>query len=279
MELTGKVTVVTGGGGGLGRAVCRRFAGEGARVVLVDTYEQGVKEVAREVDGVGVVADVRTEAGILRTIEEAQAKFGPIDLFFSNAGGGPRQAAGERQPEDTTQNPDAVWLAAWQLHLMAHVYAARALLPAMLERGEGYLLSTASGAALTCEPSSVTYTVTKHASLAFAEWLAISYRDRGIRVSCFCPYGMLTPMLVGNRDISDISKLPKSQQVGLQGAITPEQAADAVIEGIWEERFLILSHPEARTFFQRKASDHDRWLAGMRRLYAPQLAGVTAVDL
>jgi NAD(P)-dependent dehydrogenase (short-subunit alcohol dehydrogenase family) len=257
MELDGRVTVVTGGAGGLGRAVCRRFRAAGAQVVVVDLPGTGVEEIAAEIDGVGVVGDVREEADVQRAIDAAEAELGPVDLYFSNAGGG-----GGR----SIFSPDEDWQSSWQLHVMSPVYAARALLPKMLERGEGYLLSTASGAALTTEPGTVTYSVTKHGTLALAEWMSIEYASRGVRVSCFCPFGMLTPMLLGE-GVFDPEQADPSKRVGMRGAVTAEEAADAVVDGIRAERFLILSHPEALTFFRRKADDYDRWLAGMRRLY------------
>jgi NAD(P)-dependent dehydrogenase (short-subunit alcohol dehydrogenase family) len=256
MDLAGRVVVVTGGTGGLGSALCRQFAGEGARVAVVDLDQARCEVVAAAVDGVPVGADVGVESQVQHVVETVTEQLGPIDVFFSNAGtGGGRDVFA----------PDAEWREQWQVHVMASVYAARAVLPSMLDRGEGYLVGTASGAALTAEPGVMAYSVTKHAMLDLYELLAITYGGRGIRVSCFCPFGMLTPMLLGGA--ASVEDLPPSIQIGLRGAVTPEVAAGAVAEGIRDERFLILSHPEALTYFQRKASDYDRWIAGMRRLY------------
>jgi NAD(P)-dependent dehydrogenase (short-subunit alcohol dehydrogenase family) len=256
MELAGKVAVVTGGAGGLGAALCRRFAADGAKVAVVDLDQDRCDAIAAEVGGMGVAADVGVEADVQRVVEEVTRQLGPVDLFHSNAGGG-----GGRE----LFSPNEEWLRSWEVQVMASVYAARAVVPSMLERGNGYLLGTSSGAALTAEPGSMAYSVTKHAMLALYELLAIEYGGRGITVSCFCPYGMLTPMLLGGA--AGLDELPPSVQIGLRGAVTPEVAADVVAEGIREERFLILSHPEALTFFGRKASDYDRWLRGMRRAY------------
>jgi NAD(P)-dependent dehydrogenase (short-subunit alcohol dehydrogenase family) len=256
VDLKGRVVVVTGGTGGLGAALCRRFAHDGATVAVVDLDQGRCDAIAAEVGGLGVEADVCDEAAVHRVVDQVSSELGPIDVFHSNAGIG----------DDTDVfADDGSWNKAWQLHVMASVYAARAVLPSMLERGEGYLVGTASGAALTCEPGSMAYSVTKHAMLDLYELLSIEYGGRGIRVSCFCPFGMLTPMLLGGA--SNVEELSPSVQIGLRGAVTPEFAADAVADGIRDERFLILSHPEALTYFGRKASDYDRWLHGMRRAY------------
>ncbi len=257
MHLAGRVVVVTGGTGGLGAALCRRFAGDGALVAVIDLDQGRCEALAAEVGGLGMAADVCDEAAVRSVVDRVAAELGPIDLFHSNAGGG------HGGPGVFTD--DASWQHAWQLNVMASVYAARAVLPSMLERGQGYLVGTASGAALTCEPGAMAYSVTKHAMLDLYELLAIEYGGRGIRVSCFCPFGMLTPMLLGGA--SSLDELSPSVQIGLRGAVTPELAADTVAAGIRDERFLILSHPEALTYFGRKASDYDRWLGGMRRAY------------
>ncbi len=266
MDVRDRVVVVTGGASGLGAACARRFASDGARVAVADLGQSRCDVVAAELDGLGVAADVGVEGDVRRLVAEVTAELGPIDLFFSNAGVG---TGGD------VFAPDDQWRTAWQVHVMASVYAARAVLPSMLERGEGYLLGTASGAALTAEPGSLAYSVTKHAMLDLYEVMAISYGDRGIRVSCFCPFGMLTPMLLGDVELVDTDPADEtdaSRRVGLDGAVTAEVAADAVAAGVRDERFLILSHPEALTFFQRKAGDYERWLGGMRRIYAPGAA-------
>ncbi|HEY2302058.1 MAG TPA: SDR family oxidoreductase [Acidimicrobiales bacterium] len=249
MELAEKVAIVTGGAGGLGRAVCRRFAEKGAHVTVVDIAGD-VEGVAREIGGIGVVADITRPEGVKAAIAATETRHGPVDLFVSNAGVGDNNGL---------STPD-VWDELWRVHVMAHLLAAQALLPSMIERAEGYLVSTASGAALTADPISAPYSVTKHAAFAFAEWLAMTYTDRGIRVSCFCPFAIRTPMLAQAPDGADPAA------TGIEGAIEPEQAADALVAGIRAEEFLILSHPEALTYFRGRAQDHDRWLRAMRRL-------------
>ena len=251
MELDGKIVVVTGGANGIGRALCERFAAGGARVLIADVDAAGAAEVARVAGGVAVEANVAREGDVKRLVDEAAAKFGRIDLFCSNAGigvdGGPEAA-------------DEAWQRIWDVNVMAHVYAARAVLPQMLERKEGYLLQTVSAAGLLAQIGSAPYSVTKHAALAFAEWLAITYGDQGIRVSALCPQGVRTNMLL------------KAEFGGgaflLEGALEPAQVAEAVVQGLAEERFLILPHPEVAEYFKRKATDYERWLRGMRRLQA-----------
>ena len=253
MKLQGKVVVVTGGGNGIGRALCRRFAAEGARAIAVVDLDRGAAdEVARDVHGIAIGgADVADQATAARVVERVVGEYGRIDLFCSNAGvavdGG----------EDT---PIADWQRCWDVNVMAHVHAARAVLPHMLARGGGYLLQTVSAAGLLTHIQSATYAVTKHASLAFAEWLSIAYGDRGITVSALCPQGVRTDMLqraaAGGRAFL------------LDTALDPERVADDVVNGLAEERFLILPHPEVAEYFRRKADDYDRWLRGMRRLRA-----------
>ncbi|MGE0881097.1 MAG: SDR family NAD(P)-dependent oxidoreductase [Acidimicrobiia bacterium] len=254
MDVNGKVVVVTGGTGGLGQALCKRFAADGARVAVVDLDQSRCDEVAAGIGGIGVAGDVGVEDEILRIVDTVTSHLGPIDVFHSNAGTG-----GAR---DLYASNDE-WERTWQVNVMSSVYAARAVLPYMVERGSGYLVGTASGAALTCEPGSMAYSITKHAMLDLYELLAIEYHSKGIKVSCFCPFGMLTPMLLGGQ----ASGSTPSTDIGMRGAVTAEFAADCVVDGIKEEKFLILSHPEALTFFGRKASDYDRWLNGMRRAY------------
>jgi len=252
MKLDDKVAVVTGGANGIGRALCRRFQAEGARgVVVADVDAAGAEAVAREIGGIAVTTDVSREADIAHLVDRATADFGAIDLFCSNAGIGMLGGV---------EIADSDWQRIWDINLMAHVYAARAVLPGMLARGEGYLLQTASAAGLMTQIGSAPYAVTKHAAVALAEWLSITYGDRGIRVSCLCPQGVRTNML-------------EDAQAGpgrflLEGALEPEQVADAVIEGLAEERFLILPHPEVAEFMRRKATEYERWLRGMRRMQA-----------
>lgn len=258
MNLSDKVLVVTGGASGIGRALARRFADEGARgVVVADLDGDGAQDVADEIGGLGVACDVAVEAQVADLVARAASAFGPVDLFCANAG----VAVGTDEAA-----PDAEWDLALAVNVKAHVYAARALLPAWLERGEGYFLATASAAGLLTQIGSAPYAVSKHAAVAFAEWLSVTYGDRGIRVSCLCPMGVKTAMTAGDGLATDI--------VATAGTmLEPEEVAATVVEGLQAERFLILPHPEVQTFFARKADDYDRWLAGMRRLQARVSAG------
>jgi NAD(P)-dependent dehydrogenase (short-subunit alcohol dehydrogenase family) len=250
MNIEGKVVVVTGGGSGIGRALCRRFAGDGARAVVVVDREPSAQDVATEVGGLAVVADVGVESEVLHVVKRVLDVYGGIDLFCSNAGIG-----GGSGGIDTL---DAEWQRIWHVNVMAHIYAARAVLPSMLAAGRGYLLHTASAAGLLTQIGSAPYAVTKHAAVAFAEWLAITYGERGITVSCLCPQGVRTPMLDG-------ASAAVRELLG-GSALEPEAVAEAVIAGLADERFLILPHPEVAGYVQRKAADYDRWLRGMRRL-------------
>jgi NAD(P)-dependent dehydrogenase (short-subunit alcohol dehydrogenase family) len=253
MKLQNKVAVVTGGADGIGRALCRRFAAEGARAVVVaDINAEGAAQVAQEIGGLALPTDVSLEADIRRLVEQTINVYGQIDLFCSNAGIAGVQGGAEV--------PNEAWQRIWEVNLMAHIYAARYVLPGMLARGEGYLLQTASAAGLLTQIGSAPYSVTKHAAVAFAEWLAITYGDAGIKVSCLCPQGVRTKMLLGEDG--------KRENFLVAGALSPEEVADAVVKGLAEERFLILPHPEVAEYFRRKASDYDRWLRGMRRLQA-----------
>jgi NAD(P)-dependent dehydrogenase (short-subunit alcohol dehydrogenase family) len=250
MHLSGKVVVVTGGGTGIGRALCRRFAAEGARAVVVaDLNGETARQVAAEIGGTAIEADVSREADVQRLVAQAIAQHGAIDLFCSNAG---------IAVDGDEHTPTAEWERCWDVNVMAHVYAARAVLPGMLARGAGYLLQTVSAAGLLTHPQSATYAVTKHASLAFAEWLSMTYGDRGITVSALCPQGVRTDML--RRAASG------GRTFLLDSALEPEQVADDVVKGLAAERFLILPHAEVAEYVRWKAADHDRWLKGMRRL-------------
>jgi NAD(P)-dependent dehydrogenase (short-subunit alcohol dehydrogenase family) len=250
VQIQNKVIIVTGGANGIGRALCLRFAREGAKAIVVaDIDSSGASRVAGEIGGIAAVADVSKEPDIQRLVAMATDRFGQVDVFCSNAGIG---AAGG--PEA----PDRDWERSWGVNVMAHVYAARAVLPQMLERKEGYLLQTVSAAGLLTQIGSAPYSVTKHAALGFAEWLAITYGEQGIRVSALCPQGVRTDMLL------------KAQFAGgaflLEGALEPDQVADDVVKAMQEEKFLILPHPEAAKYFQNKANDYDRWIRGMRKL-------------
>jgi NAD(P)-dependent dehydrogenase (short-subunit alcohol dehydrogenase family) len=252
MQIKDAVIVVTGGANGIGRAMCRRFGADGARgVVVADLDEAAAQAVAREVDGLAVRVDVSRADDLARLVAQASEKYGPIDLFCSNAGietGGGIDA------------PDEAWQRIWAVNVMAHVYASRAVLPGMIARGRGYLLQTASAAGLLTQMTSAPYSVTKHAAVGLADWLAITYAEAGIKVSCLCPLGVRTNMLMGTDD-------PIAVYLR-ENAVDPEHVADVVVKGLAAEQFLILPHPEVAEFFHRKADDYDRWLRGMQRLRA-----------
>ena len=249
MKLAGKCVVVTGGGNGIGRALCRRFAREGAAgITVVDIDIESASRVASEIGGHAIAADVSREPDVVRLARDAQARHGRIDLFCSNAG------IAVHGGEET---PDEQWRRCWDVNVMAHVYAARVVVPIMIAQGGGYLLQTVSAAGLLTHPHSATYAVTKSGALAFAEWLSIAYGDRGIKVSALCPQGVKTDMLKRAEE--------STGRFLADGALEPEQVADDVVRGIEEERFLILPHPEVAEYVRRKAGDPDRWLRGMRR--------------
>ena len=252
MKLQDKIVVVTGGGNGIGRALCRRFAAEGAKAVVVaDIEREAARQVAVEIGGWDFEVNVAEESEIQALVDQVLKKYGQIDLFCSNAGIG---------VEGDACVPDREWTRIWNINVMAHVYAARAVLPGMLARKEGYLLQTVSAAGLLTQIGSAPYAVTKHAALALAEWLAITYGDQGLKVSALCPQGVKTRMLE-NAEFGGGTFL-------LEGALEPEQVAEAVVKGLDEEHFLILPHPEVLEYMRRKSGDYDRWLKGMRRLQA-----------
>jgi NAD(P)-dependent dehydrogenase (short-subunit alcohol dehydrogenase family) len=227
-------------------------------VVVVDQDVSGAKSVASEIGGVAMGADVAVEEDIVRVTDETEREFGRIDLFCSNAG------LACEDPTTAASTSNEVWDRMWSVNVMAHIYAARAALPAMLERGEGYFLNTVSAAGVLSHPNSAPYATTKHAALGFAESLAIAHGDEGIRVSVICPQAVRTAML---GDLEDGEVLDGGVQ-GLDGVIEPEDVAQSAIEALEEERFLVLPHPEVLEYMRRKTSDYDRWLKGMRRLRA-----------
>lgn len=247
MELKDKIVVVTGGASGIGRAMAQRFHAEGARKVIVaDLDGPGAEAVARDIDGWGTAIDVASEEQIASLIETTENEFGPIDLFCSNAGIGIGQGLDE---------PTEVWQQIWEVNTLSHVFAAKHLVPRMKQRGGGYLLNTASAAGLLSQIGSVTYAVTKHAAVALAEWIAITHGRDGIKVSVLCPQAVRTAMTANGPGVA-----------GVDGMLEPEHVADAVIETLAEERFLVLPHPEVAEYIKRKTSDYDRWLRGMMRL-------------
>jgi NAD(P)-dependent dehydrogenase (short-subunit alcohol dehydrogenase family) len=247
------VVVVTGAAGGIGRALALRCAREGASVAATDVQAEALERVARELGEahLALAGDITDERFVDTLIERVEVERGPVDVFFANAG----VAIGE----DPVGTPDEVWDRAFAVNVRAHIRAAQRLLPRWLERGEGYFVATASAAGLLTQIGSAPYAVTKHAAVAFAEWLSVTYGDRGIRVSCLCPMGVRTAMLAGE-------ELSHRVVRGSGAVLEPEEVADAVVAAIEQEQFLILPHPEVLTFFQRKALDYERWLAGMRRL-------------
>lgn len=254
MKIKDKVVVVTGAASGIGAALCRRFHREGARaVVAADLNGDGARQVAENIGGLALQADVAVESDIVRVVRESEKQCGPIDLFCSNAGVAYRDEANGTAASCPNEN----WQKAWAVNVMAHVYAARAVLPGMIARGAGYLLNTVSAAGLLSQIGSASYSTTKHAAIGFAESLAITHGDDGIKVSVICPQAVATPML---GDFDD------GGPQGVDGIMTPEAVADSVVAGLAVETFLILPHEKVRLYMQRKISDYDRWLKGMRRL-------------
>lgn len=248
MDIAGKVAVVTGAGSGIGAALTRSFTGNGAKVMAADIDLGRVAEIASETGAYPIGVDVSREEDNVRLIEETEAQLGPIDLFCANAG---------VAYEGSEQSADEEWERMWRVNFLSHVYASRHLIPRWQARGSGYFLVTASAAGLLTNIGAAQYSVTKHAAVALAEWLAVTYGDDGIKVSCLCPQGVLTPMLEKEGETAEFLRAT---------AITPEAVAESVIEGLREERFLILPHPEVAQYEQRRAEDRDGWLEAMRRL-------------
>jgi len=248
MEIRNRIAVITGGATGIGAALARRFHGEGAkRVVVAGLQPELLRQVADEVGGLAVPCDVTDERQVRALVEGVERDLGPIDIFCSNAG------IARLGDEDV---PDAEWQLNWDLHVMAHVYAVRAVAPLMAARGEGYLVHTASAAGLLSHIQSATYSVTKHAAVAFAEWVSIKYRERGVRVSVLAPQAVRTPMT---------ARPDGAAVASVDGMIEPEELADCVVATMAREEFLILPHPAVRDYMLRKASDVDRWLKGMAK--------------
>lgn len=250
MHLADKTVVITGAASGIGAAMARRFAAESPQgLVLADLNLKAVTDVAEAVGGVPFQADVSSPEANAALIELAQDRFGSIDLFCANAGFG---AVGDEQ------TPVEDWDRMWQVNFMSHVHAARLLIPHWVDRGEGYLLVTASAAGLLTNIKAAQYSVTKHAAVAFAEWLAVTYGDAGVKVSCLCPQFVNTALVEGSDEFELLAALAP--------LLEPEEVAESVVTGLEAERFLILPHPEVARYFRNKAEDYDRWIGGMRKL-------------
>ncbi|GAB3562884.1 SDR family oxidoreductase [Amycolatopsis endophytica] len=248
-SLEGAGVVITGGGGGIGAALARRFAAQGARIVLADLDAAAVEAVAGEVGGVAIAGDAAGVDGVAALISRATEELGAIDLYCANAG---------IAPHGGPESPEEVWARAWDVNVMAHVRAAHRLLPGWLERGRGRFLATVSAAGLLTSLGSAPYSVTKHGALAFAEWLSATYRHRGVTVQAVCPQGVKTNMLAATGT--------GGQLIMGASAIEPSQVADSVIEGFADDRFLILPHPEVAEYYATRATQTDRWLGGMNKL-------------
>ena len=254
MQLRDKIVVVTGGANGIGKALCERFAAEGAKLVVVaDLEAENAGVVADAIGGVGFGVNVRDEAQIKAMVDDIQRQHDPIDLFCSNAGIG----AGDGEPWWATSAPNETWQAMWEIHVMAHVYAARACLPAMIEQGEGYFLNTVSAAGLLNQIGDAAYSTTKHAAVGFAEALAITHGDDGVKVSMICPQAVDTRL---------IGDMEGGGSAGVDGIISPADVAEAAVQGIAEERFMILPHPQVEQYRQNKSANYVRWIGGMRKL-------------
>ena len=251
MKLNDKIAIVTGAGSGIGRAMAKRFIQEGARqVIIADLHADSLTSLAAEIGARAIKTDVANEQEVIHLIRTVEQDYGQIDLLCNNAGigvgGGPE-----------TSNED--WQRIWEINVMAHIYATRAALPDMLNRGEGYILNTASAAGLLTQIGSAPYAVTKHAAVAYAEWLAVTYGDRGIKVSALCPQAVRTAM-TANTEGGGVA--------GVDGMMEPEELCDTVIKTLDAETFLVLPHKEVLTYMQRKTADYDRWIKGMMRLQA-----------
>ena len=260
MELRGKVIAITGAGSGIGRSLAQAAHREGAaHIAIADLNHTGAEETAHMVGGAAYRIDVTQEADILRLVRETEAKAGPIDLFISNAG----VIFLDPDFDNAASAPDSVWARNWAVHVMAHVYAARAVLPGMIERGSGWLLNTVSAAGLLSQIGAATYSTTKHAAIGFAESLAIAHKDHGIGVSVLCPQGVATPMVQGDFFAG----------ADVDGVLTPEEVADSALQGLREGKFLILPHPNVASYVKLKAENYERWIGGMAKLRRKVRAG------
>jgi NAD(P)-dependent dehydrogenase (short-subunit alcohol dehydrogenase family) len=260
-----KVAIVTGGGHGIGRALCRRLASDGVTVVVADLDGEAASKVAAEIKGRAHKIDVSDEAAVIALVQNFEANVGPIDMFISNAGIGFGDGQSGAVSAEGGMNPiNDRWSACWNVNVMAQVYAARAVAPGMLERGAGYIINIASAAGLLSQIGDSAYSATKHASVGFSESLAIDYGDRGIHVSVVCPQAVATRM-IGMEDDSNATEGGfKGNDV--DGIMRAEEVADIIIDQALAGRFMILTHPQVATYIQRKTGDYDRWIGGMRKL-------------
>jgi len=255
MDIRNKVAIVTGGASGIGRAIAQRFAADGARAVVVaDLNLERAQAVAAEINGLAVRCDVSQEADIQALVATTRQHYGQVDAYISNAGILGRMGGLDLE--------DALWDKMWQIHSMAHLWAARAVVPEMVARGEGYFLVTASAAGLLTIVESPAYAVTKHAAVAFAEWLRIAYGRKGVLVSALCPQSVQTDMVTGD-----------GGSAGHDGIIAPEAVAQEVVATMQSEKFLVLPHPEVAQYYRNKGQDYERWIGGLQKMYARHAEG------
>jgi NAD(P)-dependent dehydrogenase (short-subunit alcohol dehydrogenase family) len=255
MELRDRHIVLTGAASGIGRALAARFAQEEPRALVLSDLDSGsLDEVCEALGATAVAADVGQPGEVERLIASAESANGPIDVFFSNAGIG--------GPPGLVDVADQDWARIWEVNVMAHVRAARMLVPGMASRGEGYLVSTASAAGLLTQVSAAAYSVTKHAAVSLAEWISVNYGDAGVRVSCLCPQAVRTPMLEAAIAEDPVGAVP----LLAGGVLSPEEVAEAVVAGMRDERFLILPHPVVGEYLALKGTQPERWLGGMRKM-------------
>ena len=267
MKLKNRVALVTGGGHGIGRALCRAFALEGVRVAVADLDTEAAQTVAAEIDGLALAVDVAQETEIVAAVERTERELGPIDIFVSNAG----VAFGDG-PDGAASAPQEHWRTCLDVNLMAHVYAARAMIPRMKARGGGCLVNVASAAGLLVQVGEAAYTASKHAAVGFAKSLAITHGDDGIHVILVCPQAVATRMIGVDEDNEVENGSRGFGGNDVDGILSSEYVADCILAGIQEERFLVLPHPQVSTYFRREADDPDRWIVGMRR-FRNRLAG------
>lgn len=263
MNVNNRTVVITGAAGGIGSALARALKNKGANLVVSDLNLAAVEVLAQELEGVAISCDVSDEQSVINLIDQAEQAFGSVDLFCSNAG------FGTMDPSHAASSSNDVWNKAWQVHVMSHVYASRALLPKMIERGDGYLVNVASAAGLLSQLGDAAYTVSKHAAVAFAESLAISHGDDGVKVSVVCPQYVNTDILGLDDD---------DKRHAMPGVLTPEQCAEVIVDGIEKEQFLITPHPEVREFIQHRSGDPERWIGGMRKFRRALLDDTGKVD-